>query len=89
MTFFGGDHTKAHYTVNYERPSFTTLDRRRVARERHAAAKAAGIKERLFQFVAKDAKAKAKAKAEADKFAAQLRRKHPDIPIEVVEGSFL
>lgn len=82
---------KAHYCVNYARAPYSLpeKERRLQNRERHAAAKAAGLQEKYFQFTLKDELGKKKAKTDADKHANVLRSKYPGIEIEVIEGSFI
>lgn len=91
MFGFGGDAKKAHFCVSYERAPYSMelKERRALNRERFAAAKEAGIKEQRYAYTIGDNKGKAQAKAYADKYAAHQRRTYPNIPFEVVEGSFL
>lgn len=95
MSFFGGDHTKAHFTATL--PSilsgqFKTTEARRAAiadrDAKRATLKNAGFKDRYFQFTEGNEKEKARARilAEAE---AKLWLDATGVKLEVLEGCFL
>lgn len=92
MSFFGGDPSRAHFSVNVRfcayrgEPNSEARERRRNER---AAIKAAGFgEERYFQFRVKDEAGKAKAKAEAEAYADKVRAA-TGVAVEVLQGCFL
>lgn len=84
--FFGGDPTKSHFTAQIK--GLHNRMPREERRERREKLKAAGYRERYFQFTNKDEAGMERARKLAEAEAARWQ-KATGVEMEVVEGCFL
>lgn len=90
MTFFGGDHSKSHYTttIPFDHQAKDRVAERKKRDDTSKKLKALGYRERYFHFTNGDDKQKERAKALAEA-EAQLWFDTTGIRLEVTEGFFL
>jgi hypothetical protein len=92
MSFFGGDHTKAHWSVHLRyKANKDERDSERKVRckaERATLAEHGFKSQNYFEFKVNDEAAKVAQRAKADAFAAKIEEKS-GVKMEVAEGCFL
>lgn len=92
MSFFGGDHSKAHFVVGLRGCNYnveTSLESRKRRQSERAVLKEAGFKtQTFFQFSVKDEVGKARQKKNAETYAKNIKNAC-GVEMEVCEGFFL
>lgn len=90
MSFFGGDPSKSHFSmdVRFKLPNEDELERRQRSKTERQKLKEAGWRKRYYEFKNDDKRGKAQAKRRCEKDA-RLWTEKTGVPLEVTEGFFM